>query len=172
MAVGDRIDPVKGYNLTISLVDSASTAATIQLTVGLPPQGGFSECSGIELTMQPEEYHEGGNNGTVLKFPSRASWSNLRLRRGIVTSPDLWQWHSDFVDGHGKRRDGVITLTDEQGNSIRSWRFRRGLPVKWSGPALNALQSQVAVEEIEIAHEGLRESGSDSLGAAITNLFR
>ena len=53
MAVGDRIDPVKGYNFTISLVDSASTAATIQLTVGLPPQGGFSECSGIELTKQP-----------------------------------------------------------------------------------------------------------------------
>ena len=171
MAVGDRIDPVKGYNFTISLVDSASTAATIQLTVGLPPQGGFSECSGIELTMQPEEYREGGNNGTVLKFTSRASWTNLRLKRGVVTSPDLWQWHSDFLDGHGKRRDGVITLMDDLGNGIRSWRFTRGLPVKWTGPSLNAMQAQVAVEEIEIAHEGLRQSGSSSLFGAIGSLF-
>ena len=155
MAVGDRIDPVKGYNFTISLVDSASTAATIQLTVGLPPQGGFSECSGIELTMQPEEYREGGNNGTVLKFPSRASWTNLRLRRGIVASPDLWQWHSDFVDGHGKRRDGVITLLDEGRRPARVWKFKRGIPLKWVGPALNASQSSVAIESLEIAHEGL-----------------
>ena len=170
---GAKQNPALGFNFTISLVETASAGALIQATVGLPPQGGFSECSGLEVSIQPESYAEGGNNGTLLKFTGRASWSNIRLKRGIVTSPDLWRWHLDFVEGSGKRRDGVITLQDELGKSVRTWRFRRGLPVRWAGPTLNALQAQVAVEEIEIAHEGLRQTGAGggSLVESITNLF-
>jgi phage tail-like protein len=168
-----RQDPVLGFNFTISLVETGSAAAAVQVSVGLPPKSGFSECSGLEVTLQPDSYPEGGNNGTVLKFPGRAVWSNLRLRHGI-TSPDLWRWHLDFVEGRGKRRDGVITLQDEQGNAVRAWRFRRGLPVRWVGPALNAQQSQIAVEEIEIAHEGLTQTGAGggSVLDSIANLFR
>jgi phage tail-like protein len=155
-----RQDPVLGFNFTVSLVETGSASAAVQVTVGLPPKAGFSECSGLEVSLQPETYPEGGNNGILLKFPGRAMWSNIRLKRGIVTSDDLWRWHLDFIEGHGKRRDGVITLQDEQGNSVRSWRFRRGLPVRWVGPALNAQSSQIAVEEIEIAHEGIRQTGA------------
>lgn len=166
-------NPVLGFNFTISLAESASAGAFVQAAFGSPPQGGFSECSGLELVMQPESYAEGGNNGALLKFQGRASWSNLRLKRGIVTSADLWRWHADFVEGKGKRRDGVISLLDEAGATVRVWRFRRGLPVAWRGPSLNAMQGQVAIEEIEIAHEGLTQTGagSGSLADTISNLF-
>jgi phage tail-like protein len=60
-----------------------------------------------------------------------------------------------MVLGTVARRDGVVTLLDEERNVVKAWSFTRGLPVKWSGPSLNAMQSQVAFEEIEIAHEGL-----------------
>ena len=93
-------NPVLGFNFTISLVETASAGAFIQATVSLPPQGGFSECSGLEVTISPESYPEGGNNGTLLKFTNRASWSNIRLRRGVVTSPDLWRWHLDYIEGN------------------------------------------------------------------------
>jgi phage tail-like protein len=168
------IGPVLGYNFTVSLVPTASAGAFLQATIGVPPQGGFSECTGLELTMQPESYAEGGNNGALLKFRGRASWSNIRLKRGVVTSADLWRWHNDFVEGGGKRRDGVISLLDETGGTIRVWRFRRGLPVRWAGPAMNAMQAQVAIEEIEIAHEGLRQTGagSGSLADTVANLFK
>jgi phage tail-like protein len=119
------------------------------------PVAGFSECSGLELALDIEEYKEGGNNGTVLRFPTRAKWTNLRLKRGIALSDDLWQWHYGFVQGTGTRRDGVVTLLDEQHNPVKAWSFKRGIPVKWTGPTLNATQSQVAFEEIEIAHEGM-----------------
>lgn len=166
-------DPVLGFNFTITMADTASAGAFIQATFGKPPQGGFAECSGLEVAIPAESFAEGGNNGTVLKFRGRATWSNIRLKRGIVSSADLWRWHNDFVEGGGKRRDGVISLLDETGRSVRVWRFRRGLPVRWQGPAMNAMQGQVAVEEIEIAHEGLRQTGagSGSLVDTVSKLF-
>jgi phage tail-like protein len=166
-------DPVLGFNFTISMADTASAGAFVQAAFGRPPQGGFAECSGLEVAIPAESYAEGGNNGTLLKFRGRATWTNLRLKRGVVTSADLWRWHNDFIEGGGTRRDGVITLLDERGGSVRAWRFFRALPVGWRGPAMNAMQAQVAVEEIEIAHEGLRQTGagSGSLADTVANLF-
>ncbi|KRC81824.1 phage tail protein [Sphingomonas sp. Root241] len=166
-------DPVLGFNFTISMVNTASAGAFLQATIGKPPAGGFSECSGLEMTMPAETYAEGGNNGTLLKFAGRTSWANLKLKRGIVSSADLWRWHYDYVEGKGRRRDGVISLLDERGKTVRVWRFVRGLPVRWAGPALDAAQSHVAIEEIEIAHEGLRQTGagSGSLVDTVSNLF-
>jgi phage tail-like protein len=158
-----RIDPLLNHNFIISLLDSSSTLALIGSIASTTLLGnsaaGFSECSGIELTMQPEEYKEGGRNGAVLKFPSRVTWSNLTLKRGIAISTDLWDWHYGFVTGNGSRRDGTITLLDEQRQPNRIWYFSRGLPVKYSGAMLNATQNQVAVETVEIAHEGMYQVG-------------
>jgi phage tail-like protein len=179
-----RVDPYKGFNFLITLVHSAKSmhfggyapapSISIQITppssprppasskprtqappAQVAPAAGFSECSGLELAFDIEEYKEGGNNGTVIRLPTRAKWTNLRLKRGIALSDDLGQWQYGFVQGNVSRRDGVVTLLDEQQNPVKVWSFKRGLPVKWTGPTLNAGQSQVAFEEIEIAHEGL-----------------
>lgn len=158
---GVRRDPVLNHNFLISLVDSTSAAGA-----GAPPSlagivdsalGGFSECTGLDLTLSPEEYKEGGNNGGVLKFASRATWSNITLKRGVTDGTELWDWHFGFVEGRGKRRDGVIVLLDAARVPVQVWFFRRGLPVKYTGPTLNASQNGVAVESIEIAHEGIHQ---------------
>jgi phage tail-like protein len=158
-------DPFRGFNFVVSLIDSSSllTWAATGLTVGISSLtggalAGFSECSGLEMSLDIEEYKEGGNNGTVLRFPTRVKWTTLRLKRGITFAGDLWQWHYKFAQGTGTRRDGMIVLQDEQHNPSIVWSFTRGLPVKWTGPSFNASQSQVAFEEIEIAHEGLTMS--------------
>ena len=166
-------DPTLAHNFTIAFTESAGVGSLIQLTVGTPPEAGFAECSGLEVSIAAESYPEGGNNGTTLKFVGRANWSNIKLRKGVVTSADLWRWHQDFIEGHGRRRDGVISLLDDRGDTVRVWRFVRGLPVRWAGPAMNAGQSAVAIEEIEIAHEGLRQTGagSGSLVDTVSNLF-
>jgi phage tail-like protein len=151
-----RIDPYRGFNFAVSLVDSSSALSTVATPIGSTVLGGFSECSGLEMTLDVEEYREGGNNGTVLKFPTRVKWANLHLKRGITLSQELWLWHYSFAQGKVQRRDGIVTLQDEQHNPVKVWSFRRGLPVKWSGPPMNAAQNNVAIEELEIAHEGLR----------------
>ncbi|MCP4304296.1 MAG: phage tail protein [bacterium] len=159
-----REDPLLGYNFQISLLDSSSSLAKAVTTIALSsvidrPVGGFSECTGLEMSLEVEDYMEGGNNGTVLKFPGRVKWANITLKKGLTNNTVLWDWFYDFVEGRGKRKDGVITLQNEKHEPHTAWGFRHGLPLKYAGPQLNAGQSNVAVESIEIAHEGLYQLG-------------
>lgn len=154
--MSQRIDPVLGFNFLVTFVESGSTLATTPYDITSSPWGGFSECSGLETTLDVEEYREGGNNGAVLKFPTRVTWANLRFRRGLAISHLLWDWHYAYVQGAGRRKDGIIILQDETHSPVQVWQFFRGLPVKWTGPSMNAAQNQVAIEELEIAHEGIK----------------
>ena len=152
---GLRIDPYKGYNFLVRLLGSTSQLATTAQEILNQVAAGFSECSGLETTLELEPYQEGGNNGTVLQFPTRVTWGNIRLKRGLAVSDELWNWHYGFVEGRGLRRDGLIILLNDLQLPVKIWQFKRGLPAKWTGPSLNAAQNQIAVEELEIAHEGL-----------------
>lgn len=164
---GLRLDPVLNHNFLISLIDSSSDLGSLVSTAVFDVYaGGFMECSGIEMSMQPEEYKEGGNNGFVRKFPSRVTWTNITLKKGIAASTSLWDWHYGFVEGKGKRRDGVIILLSDLHVPNNIWSFRRGLPVKYTGPAMNATQNTVAIEAIEIAHEGIYQVPFVGLGSA------
>jgi phage tail-like protein len=157
--VGIRLDPLLSYNFVISLLDTSSSLAlakSISLSAILDVAlGGFSECSGIEMSLDVEEFKEGGRNGAILKFPTRVKWSNITLKKGMGAGTGLWDWHYGFVEGKGKRLDGVIVLLNDLHVPNNIWNFRRGLPVKYTGPTMNAGQNQVAIESIEIAHEGI-----------------
>ena len=95
-------------------------------------------------------------NDRLHRFPTRITPSNIVLSRGVGFGEDLWLWHQEFIEGKGKRRDGFIILQNELRIPIKIWSFSRGLPVKWSGPALNAQSSAVSIETLEIAHEQLK----------------
>jgi phage tail-like protein len=99
-----------------------------------------------------------------LKFPGHIGGGNIKLKRGVGISPDLWNWHEGYLRGQGKRRDGVIELLDDDGTVVASWRFRRAIPIRWIGTSLVAGQSHVAVEELEIAHEGLKVQSLGAIG--------
>lgn len=165
-----RGDPVLNHNFVISLIDSSSTLAIVgsaALSAILDvAAGGFSECSGLEMSLKVEDYREGGRNSAVLKFPSRVEWSNITLKKGIGSGSELWDWHFGFVEGKGKRRDGIVALLNDLRVPNNIWYFRRGLPVKYTGPSLNATQNNVAIEAIEIVHEGIYQLPFVGLGAA------
>lgn len=152
---GLRTDPFPAFNFYIALIDSSSTLAKVMTAINFVAAGGFSECSGLEGTLQVEEYPEGGENRFVHKFPTRMTWSNIILKRGVGFSEDLYNWHFDYVNGKGKRRDGIIFLQNELHMAVKMWVFKKGLPLKWAGPTLNASQSAIAIESLEIVHEGL-----------------
>ncbi len=180
MSVGSRRDPVLAFNFQVSLMDSgvsrAGALATVVLSnVGLTRVAGFSECSGLEGALDMHEHTAGGVNSGALRFPTRFKWSNITLKRGLSVGPGdpmLWDWFNGFILGRGKRRDGVIVLQNESHEPHTAWGFRRGLPVRYVGPPLNAMQSNVAIETMEIAHEGLYQiPGASPLAKAARAIF-
>jgi phage tail-like protein len=153
-ATGIRNDPFPAFNFYVSLIESAGWLQKAVFGSEQVSAGGFTECTGLEATMTLEDYTEGGLNSYVHKFMTRMTYSNIVLKRGMTFSDELWRWHADFVSGKGKRTDGLITLVNEFRLPVRSWKFARGLPAKLTGPTLNASQGAVAVETLEIVHEG------------------
>jgi phage tail-like protein len=156
MASALRIDPLGVFNFYLTLIDASNVNDTL-ITAPVNYQvAGFSECSGLEATVEVLEYKEGGVNDYTHKFPTRASFANITLKHGVIyLYDDLWSWHNAFVLGNGTRKDGLIVLLDESRSQKKIWKFKRGIPMKWVGPSLNATQSAVAIESLEIAHEGL-----------------
>ncbi|WP_353064450.1 phage tail protein [Tunturibacter psychrotolerans] len=151
-----RIDPVGSFNFYVTLIDNSSVDATLitgSIDYSIP---GFSECTGLDASVEIMDYREGGVNDYVHRFATRATYSNLILKHGVISlDDDLWSWHYDWVQGLGTRKDGLVVLLDSTQAAAKIWRFKRGIPTKWVGPTLNATQSTVAIESLEISHEGL-----------------
>lgn len=126
--------------------------------------GAFQECSGLEIEMDVSEYLEGGRNDGVIKRVGRAKYTNIILKRGMFfgesdqVNNELWAWLQDIVSGRPVARyDGIIEVKSRDNQRVlATWVFDRGLPAKISGPQLNAKTGDIAIEELHIAHEGLR----------------
>lgn len=119
----------------------------------------FAECAGLESEVSTEEYPEGGENRFAHQFPSRRTSPSLVLKRGSTADVGLWEWYSEYVKlGEVAPRDGQVQLLSSVGGvpvPVRVWAFRRGFPVKVTGPELNAASPAVAIEAVEIVHHGL-----------------
>jgi phage tail-like protein len=153
-------DPVASYRFVLEL--------------GFLEAGSFTECTGLMAETKTVEYREGGRNSSVLKFPELGNVSNVTLKRGVLTgeaADTLFRWHEDVMNGtfdntaNPNRRSAdpeedidkriAIVLQDEAGNEVKRWRLFRAFPVKWVAPDLKAMASEVALEAIELACEGL-----------------
>lgn len=117
--------------------------------------GSFAEVSGLEVTITPIEYRNGSEDITVRKLPGLKKFTNITLKRGAIGDLTLWQWIKTVMNGQAQRADGTITLLDESRQAVMVWKFRRAWPCKWSGPSFNAKANEVAIESIEICHEGI-----------------
>ena len=151
-----RNDPLGGFNFYITLIDSSNLLGSLISIATNFAVAGFSECSGLEATVEILDYREGGQNGYVHRFATRVTHSNITLKNGVIfLFDDLWTWHFSWVQGQGTRKDGLIVLQDEGRKPAKVWKFKRAIPTRWIGPQFNAGQSAVAIESLEIAHEGL-----------------
>ncbi len=168
-----RFDPLPAFNFYIALIDASDVGSALLSGLSGFLLGGFAECTGLESTLEVEEYKEGGVNDRVHRFPTRMSFGNITLKHGVSFGEQLWLWHEEFIKGEGTRRNGLIVLANEQRIPIKIWSFDRGIPVKWSGPSFNATNSEVAVESLEVAHEKLElvMSPGKALDAALSAIF-
>lgn len=142
MVTGARKDPYLGFNFRVEIQG---------LTVG-----GFSEVTGLQAEIEVQEYREGGLNGYVHKLAGPAKFpANLMLKRGIADSDALWDWYAATARGNIQRQNGSVILLNTIGEPIKRWNFTAAYPVKWAGPDLQATGNEVAVESIELVHQGI-----------------
>lgn len=102
------------------------------------------------------EHREGGWNQSPRKLVGQTKHSNIVLKWGLNVDRDLIDWHQKIVDGDIERLDGSIVLLDRRGQEAARWNFVRAWPAKYTGPSLSAEASEVAIETLELAHEGVR----------------
>ena len=135
--------------------DPSAPAVWFELDIQGHSIGYFTEVTGLSAEVETLAYSEGGMNEFQHKLPTRVKYPNLVLKRGMTTKSDLQTW---FQKSHTKAERTSISLTmlDQGGETIRTWSFENAYPIKWTGPNFNAAQSALAVEQIEIAHEGIR----------------
>ncbi len=142
MATGARHDPYPSFNFAVEI--SGLFVA------------GFNEVSGLQAEIEVQEYREGGVNEYIHKRAGPARYpSNLILKRGIGDNTELWSWYCQVLQGTIERKSLDVVLMDASGAEQRRWTFKNAYPVKWAGADLKAQGSEVAIESMELAHEGL-----------------
>ena len=144
MGTAARIDPFFNFNFLVE-IDGIARAA-------------FHEVSGFDSTIDVIEHREGGDNTTPRKLPGMTKHSNIVLKWGMTDDQDLYRWHRDTVRGNVQRRNGSIVLLDRRGQGVARWNFFNAWPAKWDGPDFNAEGNDVAIETLELAHEGVERA--------------
>lgn len=118
---------------------------------------GFTEVTGLDYELQPIEYREGNSpEYNVIKMPGMAKFGNIGLKRGIVKSDnDFYKWITTVKLNQIERRDLTISLLNENHEPVAVWKIKNAWPTKVTGPGLKATGNEVAIESVDLVHEGI-----------------
>ena len=118
---------------------------------------GFTEVDGLEIENEVLEYREGSSpEPASMKLPGLRKYANLVLKRGVMLNDnEFFDWMQTVGNGAAEHRDMTISLLNEEHSPTVTWRVKGAWPVRLTGPKLDALQGRIAIETLEIAHEGL-----------------
>ncbi len=122
-----------------------------------PMRLGFSEVSGLTQENQAIEYRDGFfPEYSSIKMPGLRKFNNVTLKRGVIKSDnEFFKWLSTVKLNTVERRDLIVSLLNENHDPVMVWVIHNAFPVKVEGPQLKASGNEVAIESIELAHEGL-----------------
>ena len=109
----------------------------------------FVRCTGLSARRAVVAFREGGSE-TARKLRGPEDFSNLILEGGVTRDISLFEWYT-----RGDRREGSVILLGPAGEEVFRWNFSRAWPCRWEGPRLDAESGEVAIELLEITHEGL-----------------
>lgn len=116
----------------------------------------FQEVSGLDIESEAIEYRSGNSPVfSKLKMPGMIKASNITMKKGVFVKDNaIWDWFAEIKMNTIKRKALTISLLDEGGNPTMVWKVQNAFPVKVAGTDLKSEGNEVAVESIEIAHEG------------------
>lgn len=117
--------------------------------------GAFTECDGLEMSMEVKTIRQGGDNTRQIRLAGPASFGQLTLRRGMSAGFDLWGWFNRSLADPGLRADVEVALLLPDRSDAVAWVLSRCLPLKLKAAPLNAREGAMAVEELQLAYESL-----------------
>jgi phage tail-like protein len=142
MATDQRNDPYRGYNFILE-IDNV-------------PKGAFSEVGGLTADGDSVDYREGTDiQPNVRKLSGLRKFVNITLKRGYTQDKSLWQWYVNVMNGVDDRRNVSIVLLNERREAVLRWHAENAWINKIEGPSLKASSNDVAMESLELVHEGL-----------------
>lgn len=142
MAPAARRDPFKSYSFLVEIDGIASA--------------GFKGVSGLAAETEVVEYREGSDPvSSSRKLPGRVKYPNVTLKRGLTASRDLWEWWRTAADGPVQRRNVAIVLLDDSRTPVLRWLLRNAWIARIETSELDASKNEIAIETVELAHEGL-----------------
>jgi len=119
--------------------------------------GAFAECTGLEATMEPKLIKAGGMNYGAAQRAGTVSFATVVLKRGMTKTRDLFKWFQLVGGGAYKYRlSAEIAMQNTAGDTVVTWGLDKCLPVKFKAADLNAKGTDIGIEELHLAHEGLR----------------
>jgi len=139
---GKRDDPYQQFNFLVE-IDGVARA-------------GFTEVSGLTTDTDAVDYREGADATlNVRKLAGLRKYTNIVLKRGYTQDMSLWEWRKSIINGEMDRRSASVVLMDESRNEVLRWNIREAWISKWESGPFNAKTNDVAIETIELVHEGL-----------------
>ena len=142
MATDQRTDPYRGFNFILE-IDNL-------------PKGAFAEVGGLTADGDSVDYREGSDvQPNVRKLSGLRKYVNITLKRGYSQDKSLWQWYQNILNGIDDRRNVTVVLLNERREAVLRWHAENAWINKIEGPALKASSNDVAMESVELVHEGL-----------------
>ncbi len=146
-----RDDPYPSYNFEVVVTGISDDGKSVK--------GSFMEVSGLGVEMPGIEYRNGSEDITVRKIQGLKKFTNIVLKWGITGDLAFWNWIVEGMNGLPHRTEGSVLMLNENRQEVMRWNFKRGWPCKWTGPGLNAKNNEIAMETLEICHEGIEIDG-------------
>lgn len=135
--------PLVGFHFLVEFIGLSDSADTR-----------FIEVGGLAVEMGSEEVIEGGENRFVQKYPTRAKYPELVLKRGLLKSSSVWDWvRQCLVDYQIEPKSLDIKLLNEEHEPLMTWHVIGAWPTKWSVSDLNANNNAIAVESLQLAYQ-------------------
>ncbi|WP_149274951.1 phage tail protein [Pareuzebyella sediminis] len=119
---------------------------------------GFTEVTGLDFQVEPIEYREGSSpEYHKIKMPGMQKFSNITLKRGTFTGDiEFYSWMKTISLTKVERRDITISLLNEEHEPVMTWGIKKAFPIKVQASDFKSDGNEVAVETLELAHEGLK----------------
>jgi len=139
---GTFVDPFRAYNF--------------KLVIQGVTEGHFTECIGLGIKVQAIKYREGGTSQVVHVIPGPVEYGDVTLRYGLSVSRELWEWFESAVQGRVERKNVSILMLDSDGVAeVLRWDLINAWPSEWRGAPLDALGTQIAIEDLTLVFETL-----------------